>query len=404
MEDQAGGSERAQCEYSGYSGILGDSEDSDEELIAEPLLAPCEEPSVLGRLGLSSCEEMTEEEVECAFGQFAMAFHCDQYTLTQRLRAEEHDRTVALENLQLELQHTRDALQVLCVRMVNGEVREKVKQLEESLQTLENSMENIITAAETLGATHQEARMSRAVELMSLHVDHLKRRQSVENAELLQTRKLLQRARGRLLSDSADDGELKQLVGDPRQVTRRRVSVTLIPTQAQLTDLEVKFLESCRSAEEPDSQNQDGSVLKSARRCAVLPVDGSVERSPSHRRTDPSIQPANEESTDGQEEHTASDGFPSPLQVSLRCRRRTALKSDQSSEEREESVSESSTAESHDPADIIQSEPIGHAVQRPLLYWLSRSRRTLMVLLVLCGTAIILLILLFYLRAPLHRT
>ncbi|KAL6464162.1 hypothetical protein MHYP_G00264790 [Metynnis hypsauchen] len=403
MEEQAGGSERAQCEYSGYSGILGDSEDSDEELIAEPLLAPCEE-SVLGRLGLRSYEEMTEEEVECAVGQFVMAFHCDQYTLTQRLRAEEHDRTVALENLQLELQHTRDALQVLCVRMVDGEVRETVRQMEESLQTLENSMENIITAAETLGATHQEARMRWAVELMSLHVEHLRRRQSVENVELLQTRKLLQRARGRLLSDSADDGELKQLVGDSRQVTRRRVSVTLIPTQAQLTDLEVKFLESCRSAEEPDSQTQDGSVLKSTRRCAVFPVDGSVERSPSHIRTDHSIQPASEESTDGQEEHTASDGCPSPLQIRLRCRRRAALKSDQSSEERE-SFSESSTAEwSHDPAEIIQSEPFGHVAQRPLLSWLSRSRRMLMVLLVLCGTASILLILLLYLRAPLRRT
>ncbi|XP_037388021.1 inositol 1,4,5-triphosphate receptor associated 2 isoform X2 [Pygocentrus nattereri] len=405
MEEQAGGSERAQCEYSGYSGILGDSEDSDGELIAEPLLAPCEESSVLGRLGLRSHEEMTEEEVECAFGQFAMAFHCDQYTLTQRLRAEEHDRTVALENLQLELQHTRDALQVLCVRMVDGEVREMVMQMEESLQKLESSMENIITAAETLGATHQsvcgqEARMSRAVELMSLHVEHLRRRQSVENVELLQTKNLLQRARGRLLSDSADDGELKQLVGDSRQVTRRRVSVTLIPTQAQLTDLEVKFLESCRSAEEPDGQNQDGSVLKSTQRCAVCPVDGSVERSPSHIRTDSSIQP---ESTE--EEHTASDGCPSPLQIRLRCRRRTALKSDQSSEDREESCSESSTPEwSHDPADIIQSEPFGHVAQCPLLSWLSRSRRTLMVLLVLCGTTIIVLILLLYIRAPLRRT
>ncbi|KAL7843850.1 hypothetical protein AOLI_G00253620 [Acnodon oligacanthus] len=338
---------------------------------------------------------MTEEEVECAFGQFAMAFHCDQYTLAQRLRAEEHDRTVALENLQLELQHTRDALQVLCVRMVDGEVRETVKQMEESLQTLENSMENIITAAETLGATHQEARVSRAVELMSLHVEHLRRRQSVENVELLQTRKLLQRARGRLLSDSADDGELRQLVGDSRQVTRRRVS---------LTDLEMKFMESCRSAEEPDSQNQDGSDVKSPRRSAVFPVDGSVERSPSHIRTDPSIQPASEESTDGQEEHTASDSCTSPLQIRLRCRRRTALKSDQSSEEREESLSESIAEWTHDPADIIQSEPFGHVAQRPLLSWLSRSRRTLMVLLVLCGTAIILLILLLYLRAPLRRT
>ncbi|XP_072522372.1 uncharacterized protein [Salminus brasiliensis] len=390
MDDQqATVPERAHCEY---SGILGDSEDSDEEPIPEPLLAPSwEELSVLDRLGLSSCEEMTEKEAECAFGQFAMAFHCDQYTLTQRLRAEEHDRSVALENLQLELQNTRGSLQMLCECMSDCQVRERVKQMEESLQMLENSMENIITTAETLGASHQEARMSRGVELMALHVENLKKRHSVESTELLHTRKLVQRTRGRLLSDSTEDGDLKQLAGDSRQhVTRRRVSITLIPTQAQLTDLEVRFLESCRSGEEPESPNQEG--LKYARRCVVLPVDGSADQS---------TQATNEESTDGQEEEPDIDSFPSPLQVTLRRRGQpsTLLKSEQSSEEGESSLAEWS----HDPTDVIQSEAFVCAVQRPLLSWLSHYRRMLMVLLVLCGIFILLLILLLYLKTLLYR-
>ena len=49
---------------------------------------------------------------QSAFFQFAMAFRCDQYTLPQRLQAEEHDRAVAQENLQVELSHTKDTLQV----------------------------------------------------------------------------------------------------------------------------------------------------------------------------------------------------------------------------------------------------------------------------------------------------
>lgn len=49
---------------------------------------------------------------QSAFFQFAMAFRCDQYTLPQRLQAEEHGRAVAQDNLQMELKHTRDTLQV----------------------------------------------------------------------------------------------------------------------------------------------------------------------------------------------------------------------------------------------------------------------------------------------------
>lgn len=47
-----------------------------------------------------------------AFSQIAMAFHCDQYTLKQRLQAEEHARNLAEENIQLELSRGRETLEV----------------------------------------------------------------------------------------------------------------------------------------------------------------------------------------------------------------------------------------------------------------------------------------------------
>lgn len=48
----------------------------------------------------------------------------------------------------------------------------------------------------------QEARVCCSVEIMEVHVEHLKRRHAVESAELLETRKRLLRSRGRNHSDS----------------------------------------------------------------------------------------------------------------------------------------------------------------------------------------------------------
>lgn len=49
---------------------------------------------------------------QTAFAQIALAFRCDQYTLKQRLQAEEHARNLAEENIQLELTRGRETLEV----------------------------------------------------------------------------------------------------------------------------------------------------------------------------------------------------------------------------------------------------------------------------------------------------
>lgn len=50
--------------------------------------------------------------LQTAFSQIALAFRCDQYTLKQRLQAEEHARNLAEENIQLELSRGRETLEV----------------------------------------------------------------------------------------------------------------------------------------------------------------------------------------------------------------------------------------------------------------------------------------------------
>lgn len=51
--------------------------------------------------------------LQTAFSQITLAFRCDQYTLKQRLQAEEHARNLAEENIQLELTRGRETLEVL---------------------------------------------------------------------------------------------------------------------------------------------------------------------------------------------------------------------------------------------------------------------------------------------------
>ncbi|XP_029291973.1 lymphoid-restricted membrane protein-like [Cottoperca gobio] len=92
--------------------MLLDSEDSDEEVSQEePALTSWNELSIIERVGLNSVE-MSEKDLETAFSQIALAVRCDQYTLKQRLQAEEHARNLAEENIQLELTRGRETLEV----------------------------------------------------------------------------------------------------------------------------------------------------------------------------------------------------------------------------------------------------------------------------------------------------
>ncbi|XP_057181686.1 inositol 1,4,5-triphosphate receptor associated 2 isoform X2 [Triplophysa rosa] len=245
-----------------------DEEDDDEDPNSDkPHDSSCENLSILERLGLNSTLEMREDEVESAFIRLAVGFRCDQYTLNQRLQAERHERLVAEENFQRELRHTGDTLQVLCDRLTEVDSRETVSQMKNRLQMVEKNVENVVTAAEMLGAAHQEARVSHAADVMSAHVEHLKRRHMTDSEELLEVRKLLHRRKGRLHSDSTDDRDAFFRL--PQQSTRRRVSVTLLPTSAEMMDLETVFLQSTKTSEESDRRPH----IQKLRRPEMMPSD-----------------------------------------------------------------------------------------------------------------------------------
>ncbi|NWS81929.1 LRMP protein, partial [Toxostoma redivivum] len=174
---------------------------------------------------------------QAAFAHLALAFRCDVFTLQQRVQVEKRARDAAEENIQEELGQCRAALERLGRSCANAGCKETLEQLQHNLAVLSAAVERATSAAEKLGAVHQEARMSRAAEVMVQHVENLKRHHMREHAELEEMKRLIQQnSRNRQLAETQDDVE-PRLRPHPLKRTfqqgsaRRRVSIAVIPKQ-----------------------------------------------------------------------------------------------------------------------------------------------------------------------------
>ncbi|XP_053943805.1 inositol 1,4,5-triphosphate receptor associated 2 isoform X2 [Cuculus canorus] len=191
-----------------------DGTEEDAETPEEPLLSFPSELSVLERLDLHRVA-LTEQDVE----------------------VEKCARDAAEENIQEELGQCQAALERLGSSCSDAGCKETLEQLQHSLAVLAAAVERATSAAEKLGAVHQEARMSRAAEVMVQHVENLKRHHMREHAELEEMKRLIQQnSRNRQLAETQDDVE-PRLRPHPLMRTfqqgsaRRRVSIAVIPKQ-----------------------------------------------------------------------------------------------------------------------------------------------------------------------------
>ncbi|XP_043983603.1 inositol 1,4,5-triphosphate receptor associated 2 isoform X2 [Gambusia affinis] len=222
------------------SSTMADSNDSEEESSQEEPPVTCwSELSIIERVGLNSVD-MTEKDLETAFSQIALAFRCDQYTLKQRLQSEEHARNLAEENIHLELSRGRETLETLKALCLDNKRSSILQRLELSLDILGGTVERISSTAEVLGAVHQEARVSRAVELMVAHVESLRRRHDRNLAELEEAENNLQQQQQQLLLNSSRHSIHPRTIPEPERqedrkrrnsnqsVLRRRVSASII--------------------------------------------------------------------------------------------------------------------------------------------------------------------------------
>ncbi|XP_075470197.1 inositol 1,4,5-triphosphate receptor associated 1-like isoform X2 [Ascaphus truei] len=168
--DGIGSEESNRCSTQDRACREGESSESDE---GTPI-APPPDLSVLEMLRLHRLS-LTEQDAEEAFAQLSLSLRCDTFTLCRRLQVEERARDLAESNIQREMQIIRDTLQS---PQCSSPRCQSISHLTLSaLPALSNSVRRLSKAAECLGAAHQEARTSRAVELMVQHVENLRGRQ-----------------------------------------------------------------------------------------------------------------------------------------------------------------------------------------------------------------------------------
>ncbi|XP_059378796.1 inositol 1,4,5-triphosphate receptor associated 2 [Carassius carassius] len=179
---------------------------------------------------------MTEEELEAAFSQLSLAFRCDQYTLCQRLEMEEHARDNAEDNLKLEVERGMEVLETLKGMCLDIKRARLLQHLELSLNIIGGTIGRISKTAEVLGAVHQEAKVSHAVELMVAHVENLKRRHVRNSVELEEMKKQMEKSsrEHNVCEQREETDTIEKLEKDlQKPQLRRRISTNIIAKQIQ---------------------------------------------------------------------------------------------------------------------------------------------------------------------------
>nr|XP_055025201.1 inositol 1,4,5-triphosphate receptor associated 2 isoform X2 [Misgurnus anguillicaudatus] len=246
-----------------------------------------EKLSVIERLGPNSVD-MTEEELEAAFSELSLSFRCDQYTLCQRLEAEEHARNKAESNIKLEVERGMEMLQTLKGMCVDTKRVSLLQQIELCLSIIGNTIGRISNTAEVLGAVHQEVKSSRAVELMVAHVQNLKRRHERNSTELEEMKKQIESSRERQACEQREETEAMEkdshkiacLRSHSQSQLRRRISVSIISKQSQRhksLESQASILLTNEKGEERESitnkQDQANASLLEDRRQGLYPKD-----------------------------------------------------------------------------------------------------------------------------------
>ena len=73
----------------------------------------------------------------------------------------------------------------------DSETREALQRVEKQVQVLQQSTGRVSSSSEQFGAVQQEARIAKAIDIMLLHVDNLKRSYAKEHTELEETKQIL---------------------------------------------------------------------------------------------------------------------------------------------------------------------------------------------------------------------
>ncbi|CAG5133228.1 unnamed protein product, partial [Candidula unifasciata] len=217
---------------------VDENPDAAPKLLDNPV-TPSMPDSFLRKLGVAvsigstgdifSLDQLPEKEIESTFVSLALAFKTDKLTLDQRVIVQERSRDLAEKNVDTELRGLRESVEILSDLVTDKQTRGILQKIKKHIGILEQLAARVSSRAEVYGAVQQEKRMCKAMEVMVIYTENLRRVREKEESELQEARKLL--SEKSVTGYSNDSGIRRSMsvcaINPSGRPMRRRSEVTL---------------------------------------------------------------------------------------------------------------------------------------------------------------------------------
>ncbi|XP_011501227.1 PREDICTED: probable serine/threonine-protein kinase DDB_G0282963 [Ceratosolen solmsi marchali] len=180
-------------------------------------------------------ENLSEDELKKKYTAFSIGLGTDRMTLSKRMILSRRHRDQAEKNFTNEVSKMQQDIKELAPLCVDSESVERVERVKQQLEMVARCAHRISCSAETLGAVHQERRVSRAVLLADKYMQTLRTKCEKLAVELAETKRILAENNIVLeenLSEMGDDFPRVRYRGVPNNnrtmMARRRASIAAI--------------------------------------------------------------------------------------------------------------------------------------------------------------------------------
>ncbi|XP_051159744.1 uncharacterized protein LOC127280640 isoform X4 [Leptopilina boulardi] len=136
-------------------------------------------------------ENLSEDELEKKYTTFSVGLRTDRMTLSRRLTLSQRQRDQSERNLTVEVEKMNQDIQDLAPLCTDRESLERVERVRLQLEMINQCAHRVSCVAETLGAVHQERRISRAALLADRYLQLLKTRCEKLSTEINETKRIL---------------------------------------------------------------------------------------------------------------------------------------------------------------------------------------------------------------------
>jgi len=134
---------------------------------------------------------LSEQEMEDKYNTIRLAIRTDGLTLKERMQHHRSQRDIVESNLHAEVDLLQSSLLEVKMEDVGSSCHETLSKLSGQIEVIRQCGRLMSSSAESLGAVAYESRMSAAVKMLVLYVDHVKRKWEKEHHELDEIKRIL---------------------------------------------------------------------------------------------------------------------------------------------------------------------------------------------------------------------